>query len=85
MGVIDGGIGRNFMVNSPFSTGVLMPNGVGAHYSGSGGGGGQGHVERLASALSRSDLASEPSSSSSQGMALIVLLCIRKVDFDNLQ
>lgn len=85
MGVLDGGIGRNFMVNSPFSTGVLMPNGVGAHYSGGGGGGGQGHVERLASALSRSDLASEPSSSSSQGMALIVLLCIRKVDFDNLQ
>lgn len=66
MGVLDAGIGRNFMVNSPFSTGVLMPNGAGAHYSGGGGGGGQGHVERLASALSRSDLASEPSSSSSQ-------------------
>lgn len=66
MGVLESGIGRNFTVNSPFSTGVLMPNGVGAHYSGSGGGGGQGHVERLASALSRSDLASEPSSSSSQ-------------------
>ncbi|KAJ6919587.1 hypothetical protein NC651_013515 [Populus alba x Populus x berolinensis] len=66
MAVLDAGIGRNFMVNSPFSTGVLMPNGAGAHYSGGGGGGGQGHVERLASALSRSDLASEPSSSSSQ-------------------
>ncbi|KAJ6398603.1 hypothetical protein OIU77_019398 [Salix suchowensis] len=66
MGVLDGGTGRNCMENSPFSTGVLMPNGVGFHYSG-GGLGGQGHVERLASAFSRSDLASESSSSSSRG------------------
>ncbi|KAJ6736614.1 hypothetical protein OIU85_018758 [Salix viminalis] len=67
MGVLDGGTGRNCMENSPFSTGVLMPNGVGFHYSGGGGLGGQGHVERLASAFSRSDLASESSSSSSRG------------------
>ncbi|KAF9682391.1 hypothetical protein SADUNF_Sadunf05G0104200 [Salix dunnii] len=70
MGVLDGGIGRNCMENSmensPFSTGVLMPNGAGFQYSG-GGHGGQGHVERLASAFSRSDLASESSSSSSRG------------------
>ncbi|KAJ6412994.1 hypothetical protein OIU84_005918 [Salix udensis] len=68
MGVLDGGTGRNCMENSPFSTGVLMPNGVGFHYSGGGGLGGQGHVERLASAFSRSDLASESSSSSSRAL-----------------
>ena len=45
MGVLDGGIVRNFMVNSPFSTGVLMPNGAGSHYSGSGArNSGKGHV-----------------------------------------
>ena len=84
MGVLDGGTGRNCMENSPFTTGVLMPHGVGFHYSG-GGLGGQGHVERLASAFCRSDLASESSSSSSRGMTLIVLSCIRKVGYDNLQ
>ena len=82
MGVLDGGIGYyqncspsmgvSFMVNSPFSTGVLMPNGVGSRYSGSGANSGQGHVERLASGPGWSDMASEGSSSSSQGMTLIV-------------
>ena len=72
MGVLDGGIVRSFMVNSPFSTGVLMPNGVGSRYSGSGANSGQGHVERLASGPGWSDMASEGSSSSSQGMTLIV-------------
>nr|TKS13635.1 remorin family protein [Populus alba] len=45
MGVLDGGIVRSFMVNSPFSTGVSMPNGDGSHYSGSGArNSGKGHV-----------------------------------------
>ncbi|KAJ6916270.1 remorin family protein [Populus alba x Populus x berolinensis] len=45
MGVLDGGIVRSFMVNSPFSTGVSMPNGDGSHYSGSGvRNRGKGHV-----------------------------------------
>ncbi|CAK7337680.1 unnamed protein product [Dovyalis caffra] len=67
MGFLDGGIVRNFMLNSPFSTGVLMPDGVGVHYRGIGGGnGGQSHVKRLASAPGCSDLVNESSSSSSQ-------------------
>ncbi|KAJ6907531.1 remorin family protein [Populus alba x Populus x berolinensis] len=45
MGVLDGGIVRNFMVNSPFSTGVSMANGAGSHYGGSGARNtGKGHV-----------------------------------------
>ncbi|KAJ6678415.1 REMORIN FAMILY PROTEIN [Salix viminalis] len=68
MGALDGGIVRSFMVSSPFSTGVLMPNGVGSRYSGSGArNSGLGHVERLASGPGWSDMASEGSSSSSQG------------------
>ncbi|KAJ6366867.1 hypothetical protein OIU77_003278 [Salix suchowensis] len=67
MGALDGGIVRSFMVSSPFSTGVLMPNGVGSRYSGSGArNSGLGHVERLASGPGWSDMASEGSSSSSQ-------------------
>ncbi|KAJ4840855.1 hypothetical protein Tsubulata_029327 [Turnera subulata] len=58
---------RNFVVNSPFSTGVLMPQGVGVHFGGYGGNfGGRGDVERMVSLPGWSDLASESSSVSSQ-------------------
>ncbi|KAJ9170692.1 hypothetical protein P3X46_018782 [Hevea brasiliensis] len=65
MQVLDSASVRNFIANSPFSTGVLMPKGVGVHYNGDGIGG-QAIVARSASGPGWSDLASECSSPSSQ-------------------
>ncbi|KAJ9177261.1 hypothetical protein P3X46_012497 [Hevea brasiliensis] len=56
MQVLDSASVRNFIANSPFSTRVLMPTGVGVHYN-EGGIGGQAIV-------ARSDLTSECSSPS---------------------
>ncbi|KDP31937.1 hypothetical protein JCGZ_12398 [Jatropha curcas] len=57
---------RNFIANSPFSTGVLMPKGLGVNYNGGGGIGGQAFVSRSVSGPGWSDLASECSSPTSQ-------------------
>ncbi|CAL1408654.1 unnamed protein product [Linum trigynum] len=78
--VLDAGSLRNFVVNSPFSTGVLMPNGVGLHYGagggrnhgvGVGGGGGRGDVSRSVSVPVWSDLVSDSSLPSSPGVYFV--------------
>ncbi|XP_065876217.1 uncharacterized protein [Euphorbia lathyris] len=56
---------RNFVANSPFSTGVLMPKGIGTHFNG-GLISRQAIVARSISGPGWSDLASESSSPSSQ-------------------
>ncbi|EEF38786.1 uncharacterized protein LOC8262905 [Ricinus communis] len=65
MQVVDSSSVRNFIANSPFSTGVLMPKGLVPHYNG-GGIGGQTIVARSVSGPGWSDLPSESSSPSSQ-------------------
>ncbi|CAN1324669.1 Remorin 4.1 [Linum perenne] len=71
--VLDSVSVRNFVVNSPFSTGVLMPNGVGLHYGASSGGGRNHHgsggvdVSRSISVPVWSDLVSDSSLPSSPG------------------
>ncbi|WCJ31142.1 Remorin family protein [Euphorbia peplus] len=57
---------RNFVGNSPFSTGVLMPKGIGTHFNGGLIGGQQGLVGRSFGGPGWSALASECSSPSSQ-------------------
>ncbi|XP_050208273.1 uncharacterized protein LOC126657608 [Mercurialis annua] len=64
MQVLDDSV-RNFVANSPFSTGVLMPKGYGGRYNG-GGIVDQGGVGRSVSGPVWSDLVSECSSTSSQ-------------------
>ncbi|CAI0430051.1 unnamed protein product [Linum tenue] len=73
--VLDAGPLRNLVVNSPFSTGVLMPNGVGLHYGagggrnlGGGGSGGRGNSSKL---VVWSDLVSDSSLPSSPGVHFV--------------
>lgn len=74
MQVLDSGSVRNFIASSPFSTGVLMPNGSGVHYNGDGIGG-QAIVARSASGPGWLDLASECSSPSSHGILNPLCIC----------
>ncbi|OAY35408.1 uncharacterized protein LOC110628079 isoform X2 [Manihot esculenta] len=62
--VLDSASVRNFIAHSPFSTGVLMPKGVGIHNEG--GIGGRAIVGRSSGGPGWSDLASECSSPNSQ-------------------
>ncbi|KAH7566587.1 hypothetical protein ACOSP7_023148 [Xanthoceras sorbifolium] len=68
MHVLDAASVRNFLVGSPFSTGVLVPDGVSVNYSvGGDGGGGHGYLmQNGIHVRGWSDLASEDSLPSSQ-------------------
>ncbi|KAK1586720.1 hypothetical protein Q3G72_005488 [Acer saccharum] len=74
MQVLDATSVRNFLAGSPFSTGVLVPDGVSVNYNvggcggGDGGGGGQGYLMQSGIHHVRgwSDLVSEDSLTSSQ-------------------
>lgn len=71
--VLEAGSMRSLMVGSPFSTGVLVDDRLSLCYGGAGGGGniggGEGCVARLASLPFWSDLASEASLPSPQGIS----------------
>ncbi|XP_060191212.1 uncharacterized protein LOC132621086 [Lycium barbarum] len=71
MPVLEGGSISNFIANSPFTTGVLVPNGVSIHYGARGVGipgalYAEDNMARATSASRLSDLSSEYSETSSQ-------------------
>uniref|UniRef100_A0A2P2J7E5 Uncharacterized protein MANES_13G124000 n=1 Tax=Rhizophora mucronata TaxID=61149 RepID=A0A2P2J7E5_RHIMU len=68
--VLDGMSIQNLATNSPFSTGVLMPNGVAVHYSG-GDSSRQANVVNSLPVPGWTDLISETSLPSSQGMKFL--------------
>ncbi|KAF3639450.1 putative MAP kinase kinase kinase mkh1-like isoform 1 [Capsicum annuum] len=67
--ILEGGSVSNFIANSPFTTGVLVPDGVSIHYGAGGNSGGlyaENSMARATSAPGLSDLFSESSVASSQ-------------------
>lgn len=81
MQIVDsGGNVRSFLVGSPFSTGVLVPDGVSVNYCVGGLDNGQGFLMQNRSLVHGwSDLVSEDSLASSQGIKFVVFLV--SVDF----
>ncbi|CAN4082907.1 unnamed protein product [Withania somnifera] len=69
MPILEGGSVSNFITNSPFTTGVLVPDGVSIHYGAAGNSGGlyaENSMARATSAPGLSDLFGESPAPSSQ-------------------
>ncbi|KAG5623945.1 hypothetical protein H5410_009163 [Solanum commersonii] len=79
--VLESGGISNFIANSPFTTGVLVPDGVSIHYGAGGNSGGlyaQNSMARATSAPGLSDLFSESSVPSSPALAIASLVLAKE-------